>query len=1559
MAISQTPLRNLFTYIRDLYDVAGLYGDFLAEQGNPKQFGMNAWTLQELIQLHAESQGKYAKYFSVRFGEGEEDPASKPAKKGKSSHEQTSNTNVLLSISKPELNPEPLPDPRLSPWLTLTPRHNDMPLLNYLDKIPLTIGKKTAPPVPSPGPRVILTQEDAWEDDEAPVATTEPSPDAEWDYFSNHPELKKPFEAYKKAYEAHWQANRLPLQLAALYDSLHTLYYEVKGSSRLELALSFGLVAMKMGAVRYRNYLYQVPLIMELKKGNIQISLDAVTAGVTCDAHFLPYLKDLHPKDSPASIEKRKEEILSAVSAFNSGIHLLSFYPEDMHTEFFDPALLTLDSFPSKTVKFFLGDKLTEGKEPLKEGERLDYAFHDEIPEKNLVFSFSPVIQTRIMEVNTLIYRDASNIIKEIDRLEAAKNTAAIPNLFKKMFVVGDGSFPEAQPPQSLQGELHFPKPYNKEQLRIIERIATEDALVVEGPPGTGKSHTIANIVAHSVANGLNILVVSQNAKALTVIRNQIPESIRDLSVAVLNEGRSDEMLKNSVGSIIANMSREYGDKTLNLLVNAQEQVFQKYSEMKDQINRKIAANNQEFRLTDPERGLDVCKPAHLWAMEFIESDPASLPVLDKIHYQQDTTGLPEKLLQLYSLASAVRAEDFALSGHKYLPVDSLLDPETVASMFLEAEELAKAIDRSLYDGYDPFLAPPEFFQQLDQAELALKKFAGGPGQLILSSGGFNPILLEALLGSCAEDFRFVEEAESQLVSHVFELGPIEAVEPEDLLEVIDKLIEQKSGGKNDLKDWFSHRIMGIKKHVGDCRIDGSKVDELHELKNLRTHLQMKGKAALLVQKYNQLLRENFKVKHSFSSYKDYLFLQSLREYYLTWTCLNETLRALRAPSLDLWVDPEGDQLPWLKGLKAYQELLAAENALQDYHAELSLDRLYHPQLAELAGAVRKRSYAEYRDAYAEYQKLMSRVYTMKSFDDLYNDLFQKLPLTVQHCRDLAQREQRLEISREAIDAALWYRKEQSVLDTVTPYVSGLDEDLERMHHLRADLFHKTTELIAFKAWKSLQQKVTEEQKAALTAWLIALNDAGRGYGKNHALNLREAAKHMRRARQAVPVWIMTIRAAITFFSDAAPAQFDLLIMDEASQCDISSYNLIFRSRRSIIVGDPNQTAVVVDSNQFSKARVGDLLERHFPGYDFRQTLNVTESDNSIYSMCRVTYPNYISLVEHFRCLPEIIAFSNQNFYAGRIIPLRTNNLRNLGAPVELIYVEDDPKDLRKIRVAERVTSEIERLIERFENREIPFLPTVGILTLDSTKVQHRNAIIRALASSDAVKSHEDELKLLVGTSREFQGDERQIIFLTIAASPRVVEKEGELEFSAPVVAESEAMKRIYNVAASRAIYRSVIVHSLPPEAVAKMKEDNLRRRLMDHYGGLSAREKPRDTSPEALLSQTDANLGDFGRQVCQALCGNGFREELIPQFKIGNYTLDFAICQGDVKIAIICDGLEGRTGQEFISASLDQQQVLERVNWKYYRLQSTEWYYKKAEVTAKLFSWLNNQLKA
>ncbi len=112
----------------------------------------------------------------------------------------------------------------------------------------------------------------------------------------------------------------------------------------------------------------------------------------------------------------------------------------------------------------------------------------------------------------------------------------------------GSGEAPEEDEPQSPLGDLFFPMPFNDEQVEIIRRLEKEDGVVVQGPPGTGKTHTISNIICHYLATGRRVLVVSHGEAALSVLREMLPQEVRDLAISITTSER--EGLKQLEGAI-------------------------------------------------------------------------------------------------------------------------------------------------------------------------------------------------------------------------------------------------------------------------------------------------------------------------------------------------------------------------------------------------------------------------------------------------------------------------------------------------------------------------------------------------------------------------------------------------------------------------------------------------------------------------------------------------------------------------------------------------------------------------------------------------------------------------------------------------------------------------------------------------------------------------------------------------------------------------------------------------------------------------------------------------
>ena len=105
--------------------------------------------------------------------------------------------------------------------------------------------------------------------------------------------------------------------------------------------------------------------------------------------------------------------------------------------------------------------------------------------------------------------------------------------------------------------EFYFPLASNEEQGRIISTLNNKSSVLVQGPPGTGKTHTIANLTSHLLATGQRVLITSQTAKALSVLKSKLPEELQNLSVSLLGgDSASMKDLEKVVSTISVNKER-------------------------------------------------------------------------------------------------------------------------------------------------------------------------------------------------------------------------------------------------------------------------------------------------------------------------------------------------------------------------------------------------------------------------------------------------------------------------------------------------------------------------------------------------------------------------------------------------------------------------------------------------------------------------------------------------------------------------------------------------------------------------------------------------------------------------------------------------------------------------------------------------------------------------------------------------------------------------------------------------------------------------------------------
>jgi hypothetical protein len=258
-----------------------------------------------------------------------------------------------------------------------------------------------------------------------------------------------------------------------------------------------------------------------------------------------------------------------------------------------------------------------------------------------------------------------------------------------------------------------------------------------------------------------------------------------------------------------------------------------------------------------------------------------------------------------------------------------------------------------------------------------------------------------------------------------------------------------------------------------------------------------------------------------------------------------------------------------------------------------------------------------------------------------------------------------------------------------------------------------------------------------------------------------------------LPLWIVTnlsVRNAVPL----EPALFDLLILDEASQCDIpSALPLLFRARRVLVIGDPRQLRHISTLS----ASEEESLAREYDVAHLLAAWSYTE--RSVYALAESTVlergEQPLFLAEHYRSHPEIIEFSNDAFYQRRLtVRTALKKLRErLGSePLGLYWHDVGGLVLRSSRSAvnELEIQAVLDLLDEWSNSGLLLRNNVdfGVVTPFRLQMERIEEAVRSRPWWDEVKG-----RLTVGTAHRFQGDERDVmIFSPVVAEgmlPRLV----------------------------------------------------------------------------------------------------------------------------------------------------------------------------------------------
>ncbi len=1125
--------------------------------------------------------------------------------------------------------------------------------------------------------------------------------------------------------------------------------------------------------------------------------------------------------------------------------------------------------------------------------------------------------------------------------------------------IVGEESpVPDAREANSSGGangeadaEVLLSKPANPEQIRIAKQLEEYGGVLVQGPPGTGKTHTIGNLIGHLLAQGKSVLVTSHTTKALRMVRNHIVPELRPLCVSVLESDLdSRKQLESAVGSIAERLSRADAgslEGEARKLESERREVLKKLDDVRNQL---ADARADEYR--------EIVIAGKTWA----PADAAR-----KVAQEKETLGWipgpvaavapvplsPGELADLYRTNVSLSREDEAeLAGH--LPeLHDLPGPEDFEASLSERTRLSMEdldVRSDLWQSGTSQSSPDELETLAANLAQSVEPLSGKEKWKLAAvyAGKYGHGHREAwdqLVSFVRLVHREAANAQESFVKYGPQLSDNFALEDQERIagEILAHL---ENGGKLGSFALLTHKAWS--QFIDSAKVNKAKPRPPEHFQALRKLARLKIFRQDLAGRWDRQMAPlgtpasgemGEEVEKTLMQFCDAIE-DCLSWHEQTWLPLQQQLEDLgfrwekflaEQPAV---VGADGELvrigkavahalLPILDSRFKKLRLLRLEAEHRDLKGRLKLAaRLAKSSKAtsKLLAAVGDEDSGDYRDAYDRLLELKSRQADLDLRRALLTKLESAAPTWAGAIRNRSAVHGRSEPPRDPATAWIWRQLNDELDRRAGVSLEALQSKSEK---LREQLRRSTVGLIDKRAWSSQAHRTSSRQRQALVGWLDTIRRIGKGHGLRVSLLRAEAARKMSECRSAVPVWVMPLSRVVENF-DPRFTRFDVVIIDEASQSDVMALVALYLGKTVLVVGDHEQVSPSAVGQDLGI--IQNLIFQYLSGIP---NADLYDGQISIYDLARQSFGGATCLVEHFRCVPEIVQFSNMISYDWRIKPLRDASRVRLRPHTIAYRVSGSSRDGKINRQEALATAALlAAAIEQpeYKKNDAGQPTSFGVVSLvGDEQALEIDYLLRGHLSPDRYELH----RLLCGNAAQFQGDERDVVFISLVDTA---------EHGALSLRDQELFKQRFNVAASRARDQMWIVHSLSPHN--DLKADDLRRQLIEHA------EDPARLM-RALEEKEKRTQSNFEREVMKRLAAAGYR--VTPHWKIGTFRIDLVV-EGDAqRLAIECDG-DRYHPLEKLPEDMDRQSVLERMGWIFTRIRSSEFLRNPARAMKPVF---------
>ncbi len=911
-------------------------------------------------------------------------------------------------------------------------------------------------------------------------------------------------------------------------------------------------------------------------------------------------------------------------------------------------------------------------------------------------------------------------------------------------------------------------------QEHALAQIKRGQSLVIQGPPGSGKSQLISNMVCDFIARGKNVLLVCQKRAALDVVYERLRSKGLTDFVGLVHDFKNDrKVIYEQINKQIENLD-EYESLNNGLDTIYLERQFQQASRKLDQLSEELF-EFKEALFSEVDCGKSV---KELYLISSPERSSVALNQEYRALTYNDAPDFENRLGQYLDYFEQLELKECFWAGGVSFSKFGVKDLTRLKEILGELEGFGKWIEASA----QAFTKQKMDYETVVHFQSKREKF----DDLLedLSDEKVYQKFKEVIAKSPKEPLEVLLKLEQSIIGCFKGAGP-EISLPFDQLGRFQEALESAIKARKGLFSWLKWKLTSADKVfitrvliANDLRSDKEGFEVLlaridnrlnleHFISEVKAHDWMAGFPA----KVRKIDIQNwfFTLKEAVKAYKARNDIRTLSEFIsapeFELDAYKERVHAL----IDL-LDQVPEQTKKWEGYLSDSQLRALMMGKMDIkQASKELNRDF--------------------DSIVELHKIK------ESFTTTESDVVSKL------VEEYSSKETCLSLFQNSL-ALAWIDH----IETKYPILRAVSS--KKLDHMVSEL----------------QQANREKRIASRDILLLKSRErtyAGVEYNRlNNRTTYRDLQHQVTKKRRIWPIrrvisayseelfnllpcWMASPESASAIFP--MERYFDLVIFDEASQC-FSERGLpaMARGQQIVVAGDDKQ----LQPNDLYRVRWDEENEEDIPELEVDSLLDLAKK-----------YVPEVSLQGHYRSKSlQLIEFSNERFYNGKLKMLPHFDVANDPEPcIHYVKVEGIWENNVNDVEAGEVVKIVKKLVKSGDEKSI------AIVTFNAKQQNHVMDVLEEAAIKEGFLIPEN---LIIKNIENIQGDERDVVIFSTAYGP---DKSGKLRLQFGMLNQKGGENRL-NVAVTRAKEEIYLVTSIHPNELNTEEAKNPGPRFLKEY---------------------------------------------------------------------------------------------------------------------------------